>query len=114
MKKVLIALVILMFAASFAYAAECKLCQNIKSEDLTKAWGARLGSGLCNTAFGWTEIFFRPGKVTAEGGNPVIGFFRGIGNAITRTCVGAVEVATFWTPGDAVVALENCPLCAYK
>ncbi len=113
MKKVLLILAIMVFAASFAYA-ECKLCKNIKADDMSKAWGARLCSGLCNVAFGWSEIFFRPGKVVAEGGNLIVGFFRGIGNAITRTGVGAVEVVTFWTPGKAVVDLEDCPLCAYK
>jgi len=114
MKKVLIVLAILVFASSLACAAECKLCANMKSDDMAKVYGSRLCSGVVNTAFGWTEIFFRPGKVVAEGGNPIVGFFRGIGNAITRTAVGAIEVATFWTPGKAVAGLEDCPLCAYK
>ncbi len=114
MKKALIILAILVFASSLAYAAECKLCGNIKSGDVTKCWGSRLGSGICNTAFGWTEIFYRPGKVVAEGGNPIVGFFRGLGNAIARTGAGAVEIVTFWTPGESVVSIDDCPLCAYK
>ena len=114
MKKTLIILTVLMFAVSLAYATECSLCKNIKSDDVTRACGARLCSGLCNAVFGWTEIFFRPGKVAAEGGNPMVGFFRGIGNAITRTAVGTIEVATFWTPGKSLAHLEDCPICAYK
>lgn len=114
MKKVLIIVAILVFASSMAYAANCQLCGNMKSGDVTKVAGTRLCSGLCNVALGWTEIFFRPGKVVAEGGNPIVGFFRGIGNAITRTAVGAVEIVTFWNPGDSVASLPDCPLCAYK
>lgn len=113
MKKVLLIAAILLLSASLAFA-ECACCKNQKSDDMTKAWGGRLCSGLCNATLGWTEIFFRPGKVAAEGGNLIVGFFRGVGNAITRTAVGVVEVATFWTPGESVVTVDNCPLCAYK
>ncbi len=114
MKKIVVVVALIMLAASLAYAADCKVCGNLKGSDISRTWGARLGNGICNTAFGWTEIFFRPGKVVAEGGNPIVGFFRGIGNAVTRTGIGAVEVATFWIPGKTVAELEDCPLCAYK
>lgn len=113
MRKILLIAVIIVFAASFAYA-ECKMCSNLRSNNVTKVWGARLCSGLCNTALGWSEIFFRPGKVVAEGGNGVVGLMRGLGNAVGRTIGGAVEVVTFWVPGDAVVLVEDCPICAYK
>ena len=113
MRKVLVILAVLVFAASFAYA-ECMVCGNLKSDDVTRTVGSRLGNGLSNAAFGWTEIFFRPGKVVAEGGNPLVGFFRGIGNAIARTAGGVVQVATFWTPGESVVKIDDCPMCAYK
>lgn len=114
MKKLLFVLLILTFAVSFSYAAECKICGNLKSDAVQNLWGARLCNGIANTAFGWTEIFFRPGKVVAAGGNPIIGFFRGLGNAITRTGAGAVELVTFWTPGESVQVINDCPLCAYK
>ncbi len=114
MKKIALVVLVLIFASSLAYAAECKVCGNLKSKDMTKLYGARLCNGIGNVAFGWTEIFFRPGKVVAGGGNPLVGFFRGLGNAVARTGAGAVEVATFWTPGDSVVLIEDCPLCAYK
>lgn len=114
MKKMVVILAILVFLASLAYAAECKVSENLKSDDMTKVYGARLVNGIGNVAFGWTEIFFRPGKVVAEGGNPVVGFFRGLGNAVTRTVLGASQVATFWIPGKAVAEIEDCPLCAYK
>jgi putative exosortase-associated protein (TIGR04073 family) len=113
MKKVLVVLTLSIFVASMAYA-ECVFCRNIKSDDITKAAGARLANGLCNATLGWSELFFRPGKVAAAGGNAVVGFFRGIGYALTRTAVGVVEVATFWTPGTTIGALEDCPICAYK
>ena len=113
MKKLVLVLLVLMFAASSVYA-ECKICCNLKSNDMTKACCSRLGNGLANAALGWSEIFFRPGKVVAAGGNPIVGFFRGLGNAVTRTAVGAVEIATFWTPGESVAKIDDCPLCAYK
>ena len=112
MKKFVVTLIILIFAASFAYAGTCNMCANLKSSDQAKVCGARILSGLSNTALGWTEIFSKPGKEVAAGGNIVVGLFKGLGNAITRTVVGAVEVATFWTPGDTVCGLPDCPLCA--
>lgn len=114
MKKVIAILVIMLFVSSMAYAVDCKLCGNLKSGDTSKVWGSRLCNGLANAALGWTEIFFRPGKVTAEGGNPIVGVFRGIGNAVARTGGGVVEAVTFWTPGDPVISLDSCPLCAYQ
>jgi len=114
MKKIAVILAALIFAASFAYAAECNICANMKSDDASKCWGSRLGNGLCNLLLGWSEIFYRPGKVVAEGGNGLVGFFRGVGNALTRTGIGAVEVVTFWTPGATVCQMSDCPLCAFK
>lgn len=113
MKKVVMLVALLMLVSSLSYA-ECGPCADLKSTDTTKACGARLCNGACNAVFGWTEIFFRPGKVACEGGNLVVGFFRGLGYALKRTVVGVVEVATFWTPGDSIVTVDGCPLCAYK
>lgn len=114
MKKIVVLVVALMFAASLAYAADCSLCGKLKSGDTVNAYGARLCNGLCNGLLGWSEIFFRPGKVAAAGGNPISGFFGGLGNAIIRTGYGVVEVVTFWTPGESIVKIKDCPLCAYK
>lgn len=113
MKKIVLVLLVLVFAASCAYA-ECSVCKNLQSKSAVNICCSRIGNGLSNGLLGWSEIFYRPGKTVAEGGNLVVGFFRGIGNAITRTVVGVVEVATFWTPGDSVVKMDDCPLCAYK
>jgi putative exosortase-associated protein (TIGR04073 family) len=114
MKRVaLIAVVIVALAAASAYA-ECKMCSNMKDSNMMNVMGARLCNGACNALLGWSEIFFRPGLVAAEGGNIIVGFFRGLGNALTRTAVGVVEVATFWTPGDAVAGMSDCPVCSYK
>jgi len=114
MKKAFVIVALLMLVSSISYAAECSPCADLKSGDAAKACGARLCNGACNAVLGWTEIFFRPGKVACEGGNLVVGFFRGIGYAITRTVVGVVEVATFWTPGESIVTVDGCPVCAYK
>jgi hypothetical protein len=76
--------------------------------------GARFCNGLCNAALGWSEIFYRPGKEVAAGKNPIEGFFRGLGNAIERTTVGVARLVTCLIPGDEVIALDDCPLCAYK
>ena len=120
MKRLLLLVVVMVFAASFVYAAEgkevkgCGACSNLQSDDMAQRYGARVCNGLCNAALGWSEIFFRPGKVAAAGGNPVVGFFTGLGNAISRTAAGVVEVVTFWTPGNSVVKIDDCPMCAYK
>jgi len=120
MKKLVLFVIVMVFAASFAYAAEekegkvCGACSNLQSDDMSQRYGARVCNGLCNAALGWSEIFFRPGKVAAAGGNPVMGFFEGLGNAISRTSAGVVEIVTFWTPGKSVVEIDDCPMCAYK
>src|SRR3989338_5762988 len=106
MKKLLIVAIVLLLSSSLAYA-DCMACKNLKSGDMGSVYGARIGNGLSNALLGWSEIFFRPGKVAAEGGNPIVGFFRGIGNAITRTAGGVIEIATFWTPGDSVAMMED-------
>jgi putative exosortase-associated protein (TIGR04073 family) len=106
--------VVVMALAASAYAADCNMCSNLKDSNSMNVMGARLCNGTCNALFGWSEIFFRPGMVASEGGNIVVGFFRGIGNAITRTAVGVVEVATFWTPGDSVASISDCPICGYR
>lgn len=114
MKKILLVMAVVIFTASYAYAAQqCQACGNLKADEPMKAWGSRLGNGLSNTLLGWTEIFFRPGKVVAAGGSPMVGFFRGLGNGLARTGGGVVQVLTFWTPGESVVRLDDCPLCAY-
>jgi putative exosortase-associated protein (TIGR04073 family) len=114
MRGILAAFVIVVFCATAAYASDCGMCANLNDGDIMTVCGARLCSGACNALLGWSEIFFRPGKVVAEGGNPLVGFFRGLGNAVARTVVGMVEIATFWTPGDSVVKMADCPVCAYK
>ncbi len=119
MKKILLVMFVVLLSASLAYAAggkvsECKACANAKSSTGASAMGGRLCQGICNTALGWTEIFFRPGKEVAAGNNPLVGFFKGLGNAIARTGAGAVEIVTFWVPGDQVAMIDSCPLCAYK
>lgn len=113
MGRVLLVALALLLVASCAYA-ECMACRNLNSDSATNVVGARLCNGVCNTAFGWTEIFFRPGKVVSAGGNPIVGFFRGLGNAVARTGLGAVELVTFWVPGESLVKIDDCPLCAYR
>lgn len=71
MKKIILVVAILVFATSMAYAGEgCKACCNLKSDNMQTLWGGRICNGLSNVAFGWSEIFFRPGKVAA-GGRPL-------------------------------------------
>ena len=115
MRKVLMVVLVVLMTSSFAYAmTDCKVCENLKSGTPATAIGTRLVHGIANAGFGGTELFFRPGKVSAGGGNPIIGFVQGIGNTVMRTGVGVLEVATFWVPGDPIVTMESCPLCAYR
>ncbi len=118
MRKVLLLLFVVVLAVSCAYAAEeksgCWACSNLKSDNIHTVYGARICNGLSNTALGWSEIFFRPGKLVSAGENPVVAFLKSLGNAIGRTGAGVVELVTFWMPGESVVKIDDCPICSYK
>lgn len=118
MRKALFLVLVMVLAASGVYADEgesaCKWCADLKSTDMKTFYGARIGNGLCNTVLGWSEIVFRPGKLVSAGENPVVAFVRSLGNAIARTGAGALELATFWTPGESVVTISDCPFCTFK
>ena len=117
MKKVMLVMLVVLMSASLAYAAAGSRFQaftNAQSGTGTTAMGGRICQGICNVALGWTEIFFRPGKEVAAGKGPIEGIFKGLGNALVRTGAGAVEVVTFWVPGDQVATSDSCPLCTYK
>ncbi|MDP3733175.1 MAG: hypothetical protein Q8Q91_01405 [Candidatus Daviesbacteria bacterium] len=114
MKKLVLALIIVLVCVPLVCAAT--LNENTKSSDYGTATGSKLVRGVANTAFGWTEIFFRPGKLISQGDHPVVAVLKGLGNAVARTTVGALEVATCWIPGTSseVLAIEGNPMDVVK
>ena len=74
------------------------LSASVYAEDYPTYTGKKLGRGLANTAFGWTEALGRQEKIADEHGI-VEGIFwgtlDGVGNAVKRTGIGLYEVATF-------------------
>lgn len=104
MKKLVLALILVLVCVPLVCAGT--LNENTKSTDYGTATGSKLVRGVANTAFGWTELFFRPGKLIAEGDHPVVAVLKGLGNSITRTTVGALEAVTCWIPGNSVEVMD--------
>ncbi len=91
-KKAVIGIVIMQLLTSIGYAQDYNPL-------------SKLGRGMANICLGWTEIFRQMIKVKEEREEPagdIAGFFwgplKGISYFITRTVVGAYEIATFVAP----------------
>lgn len=104
MKK--LALVLLFVLVCVPLVCAGTLNENTKSTDYGTATGAKLVRGVSNVAFGWTELFFRPGKLISQGDHPVVAVLKGIGNTVSRTTVGALEAVTCWIPGNSTEVLD--------
>ncbi len=104
MKKLVLLAIFVLVCVPLVCAAT--LDENTKSNDYGTATGAKLVRGVSNAAFGWTELFFRPGKLIAQGDNPVVAGLKGVGNSISRTVVGALEAVTCFVPGNSVEVLD--------
>ena len=97
MKKTLALLIVLAVFAAPLYAAE------------PSAWKAKGGSygeivghkfiyGLSNVALGWSEILTEPYEAIRDGENPLMGFGKGIWNAVGDTVGGVLHLVTFPCP----------------
>ena len=60
--------------------------------------GGKLKFGLRNVLAGWTEIFREPVEAHKAGENVVVGFGRGVWNAVGQTVGGVIDVVTFPIP----------------
>lgn len=100
-------------------ATPCSICAKANDDAArypAKA-GAALAQGAGNVLLGWSEILVEPVRTTQAKGNVGVGVLRGIGLAVKRTVLGAVEVVTFWTPkrnGHYPYLLHDCPICSPK
>lgn len=68
------------------------------AEDYPTYAGKKLGRGLANTAFGWSELPARQARAYDEhglGASLTWGLLDGLGNAVKRTGIGIYEMATF-------------------
>ena len=70
------------------------------AEDEVTQPAEKLGRGIYNTAFGWTEVVTRPQAEAERYGAPglVKGLLDGVAAGAMRTVTGATEAATFWSP----------------
>ena len=84
---------------------------SVWAEDYPAYTGRKLGRGLTNAAFGWTEVLSREEKTLDEHGPTAAIFWGpldGLGNAVKRTAEGVFETLTFpfKTSADADPALQ--------
>ena len=88
----------------------CGLCDAAESHAYVTQAGGKLGRGLVNALFGWTELFVQPARAHHAHEDIATGIDRGLGNTIKRTVVGIGEFFTCWTwPGTPVWA-KDCSL----
>ena len=76
--------------------------------------GSTLVRGTANLLLGWTELIRQPTTEVKHSGNVLLGLGKGVGQGITRTLGGAVEVLTFWVPNlynRSFHVAHDCPLC---
>lgn len=72
----------------------------------------RLGKflfGTKNVAFGWMDILYEPSKFHQEGKSPIVGFGKGMVDAVVNTLGGAAQVATFPVPVDIPIPDNGVP-----
>ena len=70
---------------------------------------AKLGRGVTNVLFGWTEIFRTPIRVAEPANDGIMkaifwGIPLGIARFVGRTLVGVYEIATFYAPQEPIMA----------
>jgi putative exosortase-associated protein (TIGR04073 family) len=91
---------ILTLALVSAFAAAC--CADIQDPPANDHGPTRkLGRGLSNLVFGWSEIYPTVAKVNTDHGNSAAagyGVVRGVGRGFARFGVGFYEVLTFPFP----------------
>lgn len=115
MKKVL-ALVaafalILSAAPAFAQVPDAKTVDNPDLQSYGAKSANKLGRGLGNIAFGWTQPIQDARKNSDGAKGPIQVWVEGFGNAVVRTAAGVAEVATSPIPsveweGDAEMAIK--------
>ena len=68
--------------------------------DYASGAGNKLGRGVVNATTGWVEIPKRAvqGGQQAGAAGAVVGFFNGLGMAVTRSVAGGFEIGTFLVP----------------
>jgi putative exosortase-associated protein (TIGR04073 family) len=95
----------------------CPICRRIQKEDVSYEDHASrtLARGALNAGLGWTELIRQPAKEARQGGNPVVGIAKGVGQGIARTFSGIGELLTFWAPKTDTGYIhfsKDCPLDA--
>ncbi len=84
----------------------CGVCQLAESESYAKSAPGKLGRGVVNILFGWTNLFAQPVRKT--GGSVMSGIGNGFSYTFIRTVQGVVELGMFWVPPAHGEPLNHC------
>ncbi len=79
------------------------------ADDYPSSAGRKLGRGLANTAFGWTEVLKSQENISDDYGiaaGVLWGTLDGLGNTVKRTAAGIFETVTF----PITTVRDNSPL----
>lgn len=70
------------------------------SENYAERVPARLGHGLMNTLFGWTDFGIAPYTALQDGSGGGDAFGRALTQPFATTFLGLWDLLTFWVPGE--------------
>ena len=106
-RQIKIWVILAFFCFLMSGAAQAKLEDRVTSPKLLVRAPARLFQGIENFSFGWTSVLIEPVKAARTKDDHVgNGIFRGFGNAISYTCLGVWDAATFWVPGPGYLGTD--------
>ena len=86
----------------------CGICEAAEADTWAKSAPGKIGRGLVNAGFGWTNIFAQPKNAISSGGNVFSGIAKGFGYTLLRTIQGVAELGVFWLPPTMEEPLKNC------
>lgn len=87
----------------------CGICEGAESQSFGKSAPGKLGRGVVNILFGWTNLLAQPIHAGSSGGSVLSGIGTGFSYTVVRTVQGVVELALFWLPpGPGGESLKYC------
>ena len=89
----------------------CRVCEAAEAQNFAKSAPGKIGRGLVNILFGWTNLIAQPVHAGKSGGNVLSGIGKGLGYTVVRTVQGVVELGLFWLlSGPGGESLKHCAL----
>jgi len=115
MKRILVAVAIVLMAAQPAWAARLAIHESAESPEYGRKFGGMIGRGVVNGLTGFVDILVNLVNETRDGPplvGTLVGVSKGVGCGVLRTLSGAVDLTTFWVPGFNGIPVsdsyENC------